>query len=91
MRLKRLQYFSHLRETIDTQLGHTIISLRNVTALESASDPRERRIVASILVKTYRRHEAHPAIRIRTPFYLEHETPVSVQEARNIRTFYINI
>ena len=89
VRLERFQRFSHLRETVDAQFRHTIVPFRNIAALEPRSDPRERRVMASVLVETYRRHKAHPLGRIIALLYLEHETSVSVQEARNIREFCI--
>ena len=89
VRLKCFKGLSHLREAVDAQFGHAIVSFRNISALESRSDPRERGIMPTVLVETYRRHEADALCRIRTLLQLEHETSVSVQEARNIRLFCI--
>ena len=64
IRLKHFESFSHLRETVDAQFRHTIVPFRNVAALEPRSNPRERSIMASVLIKTDRSHKAHPFGRI---------------------------
>ena len=87
--LKRLKRFSHLRKTVDTQFCHAVVPSGNVAAPESLSNPRERRIMPTVLVETYRRHEAYSLGRVCALLQLEHETSVSVQEARDVRTFCI--
>ena len=64
IRLKRLQGLSHLREAVDAQFRHTIVPFRNVAAREPRSNPREWRIVATVLVETYCRHKTHSLGRI---------------------------
>ena len=86
---ERLDGLSHLRETIDAQFSHAIVPFRNIPARESRSNPREWLIVATVLVETYRRHEAYPFRRISAFLQLEHETSVSIQEARDICTICI--
>ncbi len=66
IRLKYFKSFPHLRETIDAQFRHTIVPFGNVSTLEPRSHPRERCLVATVLVKTDGRHKAHPLGRIRT-------------------------
>ena len=87
--LERLERFSYLRETVDAQFCHAIVPFGNIAALEPRSNPRERRVMPTVLIKTYRRHEAYSLGRIGALLQLEHETSVSVQETRDIRPFCI--
>lgn len=43
--------------------------------------------MAAVLVETYGCHESHAPHGVATVLQLEHETPVSVQEARDVREF----
>ena len=85
IRQERFKALSHLRETIDTQLCHAIVSTRYVAAPKSRTNPRERFFMAGVLVETYRCHESYAKRGIAAVLQLEHETSVSVQEARDIR------
>src|ERR1700722_17468959 len=75
---------------VNSQFGHAVISLRNISDAQNFLNPLERLIMSRILIETNSEHKPPSSFfRIRTTLELNHQAAISVKKSCDIRKIEI--
>ena len=79
-RLERNENISHLFKAIDPELGHPVVSTRNITDLQSFAYPVEGLFMPSILIEADGCHEPYATFCVGARFHLQHQTTIAIKK-----------